>query len=152
MIEVLTERKSHFGNYRIFYVPEENGKFATYIEAKDSKDELSNWMELSGLITWPPHRRKGYASAVLDAAYRYVLNQNKGAFLYVTIDNKDAISLYTKKGFKIICPYSVRRFYQSQDYIHQYIMAKNEFGNTQDLFEYFYKLNLDSNPDGCLRG
>lgn len=151
MINVMTKRERHFGNYRIFYISEKDDKYASYIEVKDSTEKLPNWMQLSSLVTWPPYRRKGYASAVLDAAYQYALKQNKGVYLYVEIDNDEAISLYKKKGFEILCPYSVKKFYQSQDYFHFYIMAKNESRNTQDLFEYFYKMDLEANPDGSFK-
>lgn len=147
MIDIRTERKHHIKDSRIFYIQEGSEKYASYIEASDSTKYLPNWVKLSDLITWPPFRHKGYASALLDAAYQYALNQNKGVYLFVEIDNENAISLYKKKGFDIVMPYSVRRFYQSQDYFHFYIMAKNKSGNYQDLYNHFYGLQMRENPD-----
>lgn len=143
MINVKTERKRYFGNYRIFYIPAENNEYASCIEVKDPTKELSEWMELSSLITWPPFRRKGYATKLLNVAYQFASDQQKGVYLYVEIDNVDAIKLYEKCGFIKLRRWKVRKFKDSNDYFHFYIMVKSENANYHDIWNYFYNFKMN---------
>jgi len=86
-------------NANIFY-SEENGKQTGYIT-------LSKNGEIAFLSVSKDYQRKGIATRLLNKIISFSKNQNiKKLFLDVKKENKKAINLYLKFGFKIIKSYN----------------------------------------------
>lgn len=62
---------------------------------------LSDFIEVSAVCTWPEFRGRGYANALVSTVANSVFEQNKTPFLGVRQDNASAIRVYEKAGFKI---------------------------------------------------
>lgn len=58
--------------------------------------------EITGVLTHPDHRRRGFGSIVTSAATEDVLLRAGGANLYVGADNEPAVKMYEKIGYKRI--------------------------------------------------
>lgn len=60
--------------------------------------------EISAVCTHPDHTGKGYAFTLLQHQLQIILQQGQKPFLHVREDNKRAIDLYHRLGFKISRP------------------------------------------------
>lgn len=61
---------------------------------------LVEFIEVSGCVTRPEHRKKGYQSAVIKAVINNILSKGKTPFLHVNENNRNAISVYQSLGFE----------------------------------------------------
>ena len=85
---------------RFFFAVEENGIFVSVAGAKNIGDKL--WM-LMAVYTLPEYRNKGFAKILTKKIVQE--SKNIGAIaiqLMVNIDQKDAVHIYEKAGFKIL--------------------------------------------------
>jgi ribosomal protein S18 acetylase RimI-like enzyme len=68
--------------------------------AQPSGTASSAW--LYDINVFPPHRRLGYGSAILEAAEALVAREEKTALgLNVVGDNEAAIALYRRSGYEV---------------------------------------------------
>lgn len=65
---------------------------------------IENYTELSAVCTHPDHLGKGYASILLQHQLQIILQKDQKPFLHVRDDNKRAIAVYERLGFKISRP------------------------------------------------
>jgi GNAT superfamily N-acetyltransferase len=74
-----------------------NGRLVSFAAAPDVLEDLAI---IRGVYTTPDLRRKGYSTSVCSALVAKVLETGRDAILYVSKDNKPAIRVYRKLGFK----------------------------------------------------
>jgi len=60
--------------------------------------------EIGNVVTYPEHRRKGYAAASVSALVRVLSCESLCIFLHVLQNKQDSIALYQKLGFEIVRP------------------------------------------------
>lgn len=65
---------------------------------------VNNFSEISAVCTHPQHTGKGYAFQLLQHQLAIILNENKNPFLHVWEENKRAIEIYRRLGFKVSRP------------------------------------------------
>jgi predicted GNAT family acetyltransferase len=65
---------------------------------------LAGFTEISAVCTNPDFRGRGYASSLVSALVRKIVERGETPFLHVKADNADAVHVYEKLGF------SIRRF------------------------------------------
>lgn len=65
---------------------------------------VNNFSEISAVCTHPQHTGKGYAFQLLQHQLGIILNENKNPFLHVWEENKRAIEIYRRLGFKVSRP------------------------------------------------
>lgn len=61
--------------------------------------KMTNFTEVSAIITHPDHTGKGYAKQLIAHVVNRIFDQNKIPFLHVVESNIGAIKLYEKLGF-----------------------------------------------------
>lgn len=62
---------------------------------------INDYTELSAVCTHPNYLGKGYATLLLKHQLQIILNHNQQPFLHVRADNKRAIGVYERLGFKV---------------------------------------------------
>ena len=62
--------------------------------------KMSEFVEVSAIVTHPGHTGKGYAGQLIAHAVNNIINQNKTPYLHVVENNLGAIRLYEKLGFQ----------------------------------------------------
>ena len=62
--------------------------------------QMNDFVEVSAVVTHPNHTGKGYAKQLVVYTVNEIFKQNKTPYLHVIEDNKGAIQLYEKLGFK----------------------------------------------------
>lgn len=65
---------------------------------------VQQFTEISAVCTHPDHSGKGYASALVQQQVHLIKQQNQTPFLHVREDNRRAIAMYQRLGFKISRP------------------------------------------------
>ena len=113
----------------------------------DSNSELPNWMKISDLLTWPPEdTRKGYATAVLDAACAHAFKSNKNVYLFIGINQEIGINFFKKNGFEVLCMYDPDsdsdHFKKHSDDACFYVMIKGSNADYHELLEYLKKWSI----------
>lgn len=96
-----SERTIEFGHYKGIF---EDGKLAAMAGRRMHAGEH---VEVSAVCTHPDHLGKGYAGMIVLEVARGIIEQGYTPYLHVRQDNKNAISLYEKLGFKIRCDMNV---------------------------------------------
>jgi len=69
------------------------------IAAAGERMAIPGYIEISGVVTDPEHRNKGYAKELVTHVSQHIRYQNNIPFLHVIASNQNAINLYTKLGF-----------------------------------------------------
>ena len=72
------------------------------VSAAISVKRLPEVGEIMGVFTHPKYRGRGFGKMVVSAATENVLRYADGANLYVGVDNKPAIKVYKRIGYKNI--------------------------------------------------
>lgn len=88
-------RTIELGGYKGIHV---DGRLASMT---GQRCNLTDFIEVSAVCTWPEFRGRGYANALVSTVANGVVEQNKTPFLGVRQDNANAIRVYEKAGFKI---------------------------------------------------
>lgn len=92
------KRTIDFGSYFGVF---EDGKL---VAITGQRLHIENYTELSAVCTHPDHLGKGYASALLQHQLQIILSAGQKPFLHVRDDNKRAIAVYERLGFKVSRP------------------------------------------------
>ncbi|WP_264529320.1 GNAT family N-acetyltransferase [Flavobacterium sp. N502540] len=74
-------------------------KDAQLIAVAGERMKMTDFTEVSAIITHPDHTRKGYAKQLISHVVNSILDESKTPFLHVAENNIGAISLYEKLGF-----------------------------------------------------
>jgi ribosomal protein S18 acetylase RimI-like enzyme len=91
---------SDFGVRGIRFNIERNYKIGGFVIVRMC--EITDELEIVYLYIYPEMRKQGLAGALLDFVEEYAKNQKKRLLrLTVVKENKDALSLYIKKGFEM---------------------------------------------------
>lgn len=61
--------------------------------------KMSEFVEVSAIVTHPDHTGKGYAGQLIAHTVNNIISQNKTPYLHVVENNSGAIRLYEKLGF-----------------------------------------------------
>ena len=61
--------------------------------------QMSNYVELSAVVTHPSHTGRGYAKQLVPHAANQILGRGKTPYLHVAESNMVAVNLYQKLGF-----------------------------------------------------
>ncbi len=69
--------------------------------------KLPGLTEVSAVCTHPDHRGKGYAGGLMGLVARRIQQRGETPFLHVFSENKSAITLYERLGFRIRSPITV---------------------------------------------
>lgn len=146
MINVRCEHNPYDGSVEFKAINEHN-KLMSNIVLEEGTEELSNWVEIRELLTWPPEvMRKGYASAVLNAACQYAFNKNKNVYLFIGIDREIGINFFKKNGFEVLCMYDPtsekNHFEKQSDKSCFYVMIKGTNADYHDLMNYLEKWSI----------
>ena len=146
MINVRCEHNPYDGSVEFEAINEHN-KLMSNIVLEEGTEELSNWVEIRELLTRPPEvMRKGYASAVLNAACQYAFNKNKNVYLFIGIDREIGINFFKKNGFEVLCMYDPDsdndHFKKHSDDTCFYVMIKRINADYHDLLEYLKKWSI----------
>lgn len=107
------EKNKDRTNYNI---KDSNGSILSELNVYDFNIKNFDWSLLADVVTQSDHRGKGLATRLINKAYGDI-NKDKGMYLFVKNDNKNAIKLYEKLSFNNIKTYSLK----DGDY---FIMAK----------------------------
>jgi len=81
------------GNYFGIF---ENGRL---VAAAGERMQMNEYIELSGIVTHPDMRGRGYAKQLIAHTTNNIFNQMKTPFLHIAEGNW-AITLYEKLGFR----------------------------------------------------
>lgn len=87
-------RTIEFGHYHGIF---EAGRLAAMT---GQRLHIDNFTEVSAVCTHPDFTGKGYAAALLLHQLHIILSHNQLPFLHVRADNKRAIEIYERLGFK----------------------------------------------------
>jgi ribosomal protein S18 acetylase RimI-like enzyme len=71
---------------------------------------LDNYVEISAVCTHPEHRGKGYAASIIGQLARDHRRDGLVSWLHVSCENRNAIELYLRLGFKVIRKIAVSQF------------------------------------------
>lgn len=74
-------------------------KDAQLIAVAGERMKMTDFTEVSAIITHPDHTGKGYAKQLISHVVNSILDESKIPFLHVAENNIGAISLYEKLGF-----------------------------------------------------
>jgi ribosomal protein S18 acetylase RimI-like enzyme len=86
----------------ILFIAEEKKEFMGFINGRIEKYGDSKWTEMDVLFVSEKHRKKGIGKALTIKLERYAkLKKCKKIKLEVNKENKNAIKLYEKNGFRI---------------------------------------------------
>lgn len=99
-------RTIDFGNYFGVFEDEK------LVAMAGQRLHVEEFTEISAVCTHPDHLGRGYASALVQHQVRLIQQQNHTPFLHVREDNRRAIEMYQRLGFKISRPmnfYVLRR-------------------------------------------
>lgn len=112
--------------HNCYFVSDKNGKILSSLEFYDYHLENFDWILLYNLATKPRYRNLGYASKLVNTLYEDICNsdQLKGLYLFVDINNYEAIKLYLNLGFEKIKKYII-------DENENIIMAKGKADKKQ---------------------
>lgn len=88
------KKTSSLGNYYGIY------KNNQLVAVTGERMQMSEYTEVSAVITHPEHTGKGYAKQLVAHTVNAILEQNKTPFLHVAESNVGAIKLYEKLGFQ----------------------------------------------------
>lgn len=91
-------RTIDFGNYFGIFEKEK------LVAMAGQRLHVQKFIEISAVCTHPDHLGKGYASALVQHQMHLILQQNHTPFLHVREDNRRAIDMYERLGFKISRP------------------------------------------------
>lgn len=107
---------------REYSITDQSGNSISEIKTFDYNMKNFDWVLIADVETSPEHRGKGYASKLINEAYKDVVdnNPNKGLYLFVKESNENAIKLYNQLGFENLKSYTLNNG-------KYFIMAK---GNT----------------------
>lgn len=83
----------------------EEGENVSHISFFDYKMKNFDWVLIANLETKSKYRGKGLATTLLKEVESTVRKNGKGLYLFVKPDNKNAIGLYKKHGFKTVKTY-----------------------------------------------
>lgn len=89
-----TKRTIEFGHYHGVF---EDGRLAAMT---GQRLHIHNYTEVSAVCTHPDFLGKGYATALVQHQMNIILSQGQIPFLHVRADNKRAIDVYERLGFK----------------------------------------------------
>ena len=87
-------RTIEFGHYSGIF---DNDKL---VSMNGQRLHVANYTEISAVCTHPDYSGKGYATALLKHQLQLIINTGQVPFLHVRSDNKRAIALYERFGFK----------------------------------------------------
>ena len=71
------------------------------------EEETSELGIIGGIYVDPSYRQRGIGEAISLKLTRQLLEKNKKPYLFVMTNNKNAIHLYEKIGYKISTPYRI---------------------------------------------
>lgn len=89
------KRTIEFGSYYGIF---QNGKLAAMT---GQRLHVADFSEISAVCTHPDHLGKGFAGILLRHQVGIILRSGKTPFLHVRADNRRAIELYERLGFKV---------------------------------------------------
>lgn len=89
------KRTIEFGSYFGIF---EKGKL---VSMNGQRLHVENFSEISAVCTHPEYTGKGYAYQLLQHQIGIILHENKNPFLHVWEENKRAIDIYHRLGFKV---------------------------------------------------
>lgn len=89
-----SKRTIEFGHYHGIF---EEGRLAAMT---GQRLHINNFTEISAVCTHPDFLGKGYAAALIQHQLHIILSHNETPFLHVRSDNKRAIEIYERLGFK----------------------------------------------------
>ena len=69
-----------------------------------------DYVEISAVCTHPGHRGKGHASSIIGQLARNHRRDGLVSWLHVSCDNRNAIELYLRLGFKVVRQVAVSQF------------------------------------------
>lgn len=101
-----------------------DGNIISKLDQYDYNVKNFDWVLMANVETKPEYRGQGLASKLINELCADVSKTNKGVYLLVRPDNKNAISLYKKLKFKTIKTYKLK----DGEYI---IMAKGNADTNQ---------------------
>ena len=96
--ETLTLNKIEVGD---FYGIKDNGRV---VAMAGERLQLDDYTEVSGVVTHPDYRKRGYGGGLTLFKCKQVQERGKTPFLGVWETNTGAVRLYQKLGFKILRP------------------------------------------------
>ena len=108
-----------------YIIKNNNGTTISKLNYYDYNIKNFDWILVANLETLPKYRGKGLATRLINELYKDITKTtNKGIYLFVRVNNINAISLYNKLGFKTIKNYKL----SGKEYI---IMAKGNADTSQ---------------------
>jgi len=103
-----------------YKIKNKDGKVLSKLNYYEYKIKDFDWVLMANLDTKPEFRGQGLATKILNSLYDDIShNTNKGIYLFVKVDNENAINLYKKLGYKTVKTYTL----DDGDYL---IMAKGK--------------------------
>lgn len=108
------------------------GQTVSELTCYDYNIEGFDWILIADIMTKYKFRKRGLATRLINQAHEDIVrrSQDKGTYLFVKINNDDAIRLYKKLGYNILKTYVLNN-------ILYYIMYKGNADITQ-----FYKMSF----------
>ena len=101
-----------------YIIKNNNGDIISKLNYYDYNIKNFDWILVANLETLPKYRGLGLATKLINELYKDITKTtNKGIYLFVRVNNINAINLYNKLGFKVIKNYKLN----DEEYI---IMAK----------------------------
>jgi ribosomal protein S18 acetylase RimI-like enzyme len=92
--EYFKSKTATLGNYYGIYKDDQ------LVAVTGERMQMSDFIEVSAVITHPDYLGKGYAKQLVAHTVNTIINQNKTAFLHVYEKNVAAITLYEKLTFE----------------------------------------------------
>ncbi|HKH61178.1 MAG TPA: GNAT family N-acetyltransferase [Flavitalea sp.] len=87
------EKTALLGNYFGIF------KEGQLVAVTGERMKMSDFIEVSAIVTHPDHTGKGYAGQLIAYSVNNIINQNKTPYLHVVGTNFGAVRLYEKLGF-----------------------------------------------------
>lgn len=108
-----------------YIIKNNNGDIISKLNYYDYNIKNFDWILVANLETLPKYRGLGLATKLINELYKDITKTtNKGIYLFVRVNNINAINLYNKLGFKVIKNYKLN----DEEYI---IMAKGNADTSQ---------------------
>lgn len=84
------------------FVLDDDGVLAGFIWVTVRMDLQGPYGSIDQVYLWPHYRRRGLGEQLMAAAHEFIRRQGlEVSRLYVTVDNRDAVRLYERTGYRV---------------------------------------------------